>query len=197
MKKKLQSYLTASEIKDLLRQPNRLSLRGKRDYAMLLLMLMTGIRRDELCKLKRSDFRKEGSKVWLYVWGKGGKQRRIPIKSYELIKAVQVYWVKTGLIANGSLPFFCKVSFDPSQEPVPITWDTVRWVVKKYARLAKISKDIHPHSLRHTFITSTLQKSGDLVAVKALAGHASIRSTEVYLHTDDERMEKAIARLGI
>jgi site-specific recombinase XerD len=197
MKKKLQSYLSESEIQDILRQPNRLTLRGKRDFAILFLMLMTGIRRNELCNLKRGDLHKEGKKIWLYVWGKGGKQRRIPIKSLELINAIQTYWYKTGLVADSTLPFFAKVSFDPSQKPVPITWDTVRWVVAKYARLAKITKNIHPHSLRHTFITSTLQKSGDLVAVKALAGHSSIRSTEVYLHTDEERMEKAVARLNL
>jgi len=195
MKKKLQPYLTPPEIKDFLRQPDRTTVRGKRDYAILLLLLSTGIRRGELCKLKRSDLKKESKKVWLYVWGKGGKQRKIPILSLKLVDAVRHYWDKTSWEPSGGLPFFARVASRPSDQPVPITWGTVRWVVSKYALLAKIPKSIHPHSLRHTFITQALQQSGDLVAVKALAGHSSIRSTEVYLHTDEERMEKAIAKL--
>ena len=197
MKNKVQPYLTDAEVKDILRQPDRTTARGKRDYAILLLMLSTGIRRDELCRLKRSDLKREKAKVWLYVWGKGGKQRRIPISSRELVTAIWHYWATTPWEPSGGLPLFARVASHPSQPPQPITWETVRWVVAKYARLAKISKPIHPHSLRHTFITRTLQRSGDLVAVKALAGHSSIRSTEVYLHTDEERMERAIARLGL
>jgi len=197
MRHKLSTYLTEQEIKDLLRQPNRAKLQGKRDFAILLLMLETGIRRNELCNLKRSDLKAEGKKVWLYVWGKGKRQRKIPIKDLELIEALQNYWDKACISDNPNEPMFKTLGRKGPNDIRPITWKTVRWLVKKYTKLAKINKNIHPHSLRHTFITHALRRSGDLPAVQALAGHRSIQSTQVYLHTEEERMERAIKKLTL
>lgn len=195
MRHKLQTYLTESEIKDILRQPNRTTLLGKRDFAILLLMIETGIRRSELCNLRRGDLHVEGKKIWLWVWGKGGRQRKIPIKDLELLEALTRYWEKAKIPNDDNEPMFRTVGKGGSKGSRPITWKTVRWLVEKYAKLAKIPKNIHPHSLRHTFITHALRKSGDLPAVQALAGHRNIRNTQVYLHTEDERMEKAIEKL--
>ena len=197
MQHKLQTYLNEDEIKDILRQPNRTTLQGKRDFAILLLMIETGIRRDELCKLKRDDLKIEGKKVWLYVWGKGGRQRKIPIKDLELIESLNKYWEKANIPNDPNEQMFKTLGRKGKSDIRPITWKTIMWLVEKYTKLAKIPKNIHPHSLRHTFITHTLRKSGDLPAVQALAGHRSISSTQVYLHTEEERMEKAIEKLTI
>lgn len=195
MQHKIPTYLTEQEVKDILRQPNKMTLLGKRDFAILLLMIETGIRRNELCNLRREDLKVEGKKVWLYVWGKGGKQRKIPIKDLELIKSLQNYWERAGIINNPGEPMFLTIGKGGSKKAHSLGHEVVRGIIKKYAKLAKISKNIHPHSLRHSFITLTLRKSGDLVAVQALAGHRSIQSTQIYLHTEDERMEKAIEKL--
>lgn len=195
MRYKLQTYLNEKEIKDFLRQPNRASLLGKRDFALLLLMLETGIRRNELCNLLREDLKVEGKKVWLYIWGKGGKQRKIPIKDLELIKALQSYWEKAGIVNESNEPMFKTIGKGGSKKTHSLGHQVIRGIVEKYTKLAKINKSIHPHSLRHSFITHTLRKSGDLVAVQALAGHKSIKSTQIYLHTEDERMERAIEKL--
>ena len=195
MQHRIATYLTESEIKDILRQPNKGNLLGKRDFAILLLMLETGIRRDELCKLRREDLKTEGKKIWLYVWGKGGRQRRIPIKDLELIEALQGYWEKAGVFNEPSQPMFFTIGKGGSKKTHALGHEVVRGIIKKYATLAKISKNIHPHSLRHSFITHTLRRSGDLPAVQALAGHRSIQSTQVYLHTEEERMERAIQKL--
>ena len=197
MQHKLQTYLNEDEIKDILRQPNRTTLQGKRDFAILLLMIETGIRRDELCKLKRDDLKIEGKKVWLYVWGKGGRQRKIPIKDLELIESLNKYWEKANIPNDPNEQMFKTLGRKGKSDIRPITWKAIMWLVEKYTKLAKIPKNIHPHSLRHTFITHTLRKSGDLPAVQALAGHRSISSTQVYLHTEEERMEKAIEKLTI
>lgn len=197
MRHKVQTFLNEQEIKDILRQPNRTTLQGKRDFAILLLMIETGIRRNELCNLKRDDLKIEGKKVWLYVYGKGGRQRKIPIKDLEFIESLQRYWEKAKIPNDPNEPMFKTLGRKGQSDIRPITWETIRWIVSKYIKLAKIQKDIHPHSLRHTFITHTLRKSGDLPAVQKLAGHRSIQSTQVYLHTDDERMEKAIEKLTI
>ena len=197
MRHKLQTYLNENEIKDILRQPNRMTLQGKRDFAILLLMIETGIRRKELCGLKRDDLKIEGKKVWLYVWGKGGRQRKIPIKDLELIESLNKYWEKAKIPNDPNEAMFKTLGRRGQSDIRPITWKTIRWLVEKYTKLAKIPKNIHPHSLRHTFITHALRKSGDLPAVQALAGHRSISSTQVYLHTEEERMEKAIEKLTL
>lgn len=197
IKHRISTFLSESEVKDILRQPNRMTLEGKRDYAILLLFLSTGIRRNELCSLKRGDLKTEGKKIWLYVWGKGGRQRRIPIRSRDLIEAVANYWERGKYRNDHKAPFFLTLGRKGEKDVRPITWATVRWLVKKYAKLAKIPKNIHPHSLRHTFITHALRASGDLPAVQKIAGHRNISNTQIYLHTDDDRMEATIKKLSI
>ena len=196
MRKRISVFLSESEIDDILRQPNRASLEGKRDFAILFLMIFTGLRRNEICELRRGDFKSEGKKVWLFVWGKGGKQRKIPLKNLELIEAMAQYWKKAGHSDDPNEPAFLTLGRRGEKDIRPITWAVIRGIVSKYAKLAKITKRVHPHALRHTFITHALRRSADLPAVQALAGHASIKSTQVYLHTDDDRMERAIKMMG-
>lgn len=172
-----------------------MTLLGKRDYAILLLMLQTGIRLSELCGLTRGDLRTEGKKVWLYVLGKGQRQRRIPIKDHELLTALAQYWKKAKIHTDANSPFFKTICWRGRDKCGAINQRSIKYLVPKYAELAKIQKHIHPHSLRHTFITHALRKSGDISAVQALAGHRSITSTQVYLHTEDDRMEMAIKKM--
>ena len=195
MRNKVQSYLTEAEIAQILRMPNRMTLIGKRDYAIMLLFISTGIRLSELCNLRRGDLRTEGKKVWLYVYGKGGKQRRIPIRDHELLDALMYYWKKANIEQNAQAPMFMSTQNNEKENRGIIFTGTVKYLVKKYAELAQIQKPIHVHSLRHTFITHALRKSADITAVQKLAGHSSITSTQVYLHTDDERMEMAIEKM--
>ena len=195
MPHRIQSYLSESEINDILRQPNRMSLLGKRDYAILLLMISTGIRLSEVCSLRRGDLKQEGKKIWLYVIGKGDRQRKIPIKSHDLISALTQYWKKAKTPNDPDQPFFGTLGWRGPDKGGPLQQRSIKHLVPKYAALAKIDKHIHPHSLRHTFITHALRKSGDLSAVQALAGHSSITSTQVYLHTEDDRMEAAIKKM--
>ena len=195
MRHKVPTFLSDSEVKDILRQPNRLTLLGKRDFAILLLMLQTGLRKAEVCSLQRGNLKVEGKKVWLYVRGKGDRERRIPVKSLELIEALQIYWRKAKISNRDDEPFFKRIGKGWSAIPGPIGIGVVRGIVEKYSRLAKIPKNIHPHSLRHTFITEVMNRSGDIVAAQALAGHSKITTTQRYLHTTDDRMERALEKL--
>lgn len=197
MKNKVSTYLFDSEMKDLLRQVDRRSLMGKRDYALLFLMMFTGLRRDEVCHLKRGNLKKEGKKVALYVRGKGDKERRIPIMNLDLIRSVQEYWAKTDLDADQALPFFCKIPDRVSPGIRPITWAVIRCVVSKYSKLAKIPKIIHPHSLRHSYASRLARAGVGIRTIQALMGHTDIGSTQVYMHTDEEQMEKAMAKMGL
>ena len=139
----------------------------------------------------------EGKKLWLYVWGKGGRQRKIPVRDIKLIEALQRYWKKAKIHNEQKSPFFQTVGRKGPNDIRPISWKVIRHLIGKYAKLAKIQKNIHPHSMRHTFITHALRQSGDLPAVQALAGHRNLQSTQRYLHTEEERMERAIQKLTL
>jgi len=195
MRSRIQSYLTEAEATDLLRQPNRTVLMGKRDYAIMFLMYRTGIRVGEICNLRMRDLKVEGRKVWLYVIGKGDKERKIPIRDRQLIVALQRYWKNANLTTGSTEHMFMTLAWRGPDKGGPITRRVVANVVSKYAKLAKIDKNIHPHSLRHSFITHALRKSNDIVAVQQLAGHSNIATTQHYLHTEDELMEKAIDKM--
>ena len=90
MKKKETEFLTEEEAQAILRVPDRRTLQGKRDYAILLTLLTTGLRKAELCSLKISDLKTYRNQAVIDVIGKGKKFRRIPIKAETLI-AVKDY----------------------------------------------------------------------------------------------------------
>ena len=90
MRKKETEFLTQEEITALLRIPDRRTLQGKRDYAILLTLLSTGLRKAEICTLKVKDLKTYRNQAVIDVIGKGSKFRRIPLKGETLI-AVQDY----------------------------------------------------------------------------------------------------------
>jgi len=197
MKNKLKEFLTADEAGNLLRQPNRRTLEGMRDFCILSLMIRTGIRRAELCDLKRKSIRTEGKKASLNVRGKGGKSRLIPLTDPDLLETLYRYFKKVDNLDWPEASMFFKLKTDVQGKLQGITWATVRYLVPKYVQLAGIQKRITPHSLRHTFLTLTLQAGADLATVRDLAGHSSTNVTSNYLHTTEERKEEAVARLTL
>lgn len=197
MKNKLKEFLTADEAGNLLRQPNRRTLEGMRDFCILSLMIRTGIRRAELCDLKRKSIRTEGKKASLNVRGKGGKSRLIPLTDPDLLETLYRYFKKVDNLDWPEASMFFKLKTDAQGKLQGITWATVRYLVPKYVQLAGIQKRITPHSLRHTFLTLTLQAGADLATVRDLAGHSSTNVTSNYLHTTEERKEEAVARLTL
>lgn len=197
MASRIQAYLTESEINDILRQPDRTKLKGKRDFVIMLLMLRTGLRVSEVCKLRLNDLRLENRKAWLYVIGKGNKERKIPIRDRQLIEALQKYWKSAGIKPMSSDHMFKTLAIHGPDKGGPISKYVIANIITRYSKMAKIAKNIHPHSLRHTFITHALRKSNDIVAVRRLAGHSNIATTQLYLHTEDELMEKAIDKMLI
>jgi integrase/recombinase XerD len=100
MKKKETEFLTKEEAEAMLRVPDRRTLQGKRDYAILLTLLTTGLRKAEICGLKISDIKTYRNQAVLDVIGKGNKFRRIPLHSEALV-AIKDYLKSTG---NGADP---------------------------------------------------------------------------------------------
>lgn len=193
MKKKETEFLTEEEAQAILRVPDRRTLQGKRDYAILLTLLTTGLRKAEICSLKVSSLVTYRNQPMIDVVGKGKRFRRIPLKTDALL-AIQDYLKVNG---NGAPnhPLFYTLAKHGPYESKGLTRRAVDCVVKALVSKALIKKHIHPHCLRHTFATTLLDTGSDLKTVQSLMGHAQISSTEVYLHTTDDRKVEAVNSL--
>lgn len=197
MKFKVATYLTLEERNELLEQPDMRSVQGVRDFCILCMMALCGLRRDEVCRLNRKGLKVIGKEVWLYVWGKGERERRVPIEDPHFIQALKKYFAMVGTTQEGEAPMFLKVSFPQGETPQRITWSVIRHLVSKYAEDAKIERHVHPHVLRHTALTLAHQAGASAATVQALAGHSNIQTTSRYLHTSDKLMREAVASLRI
>lgn len=194
MKKRETEFLNEEEAQAILRVPDRRTLQGKRDYAILLTLLTTGMRKAEICGLKAGNLKTYRSQAVVDVIGKGKKFRRIPMKG-ETLLAIQDY-LKAG--KNGTDPdhaLFRTLGKHGPYESSALTPKAIDCLLKAAAKKALIRKRIHPHVLRHTFATTLLDKQADLKTVQELMGHSHIRTTERYLHSTDDRKVEAIARL--
>jgi len=197
MKLPPQEALTEEEAEAILRQTHDPKKGSLRDYCILSLMLHTGLRRAEIASLKVGSLSGQGNKLWLIVFGKGQKYRKIPLKNELLIERLGKYLEKVGNKGKLEAPMFLTRSQRGGRPIQAITPETIRRVVEKNSKLANIQKRVSSHTLRHTFLTRALEKTGDLAGVRDLAGHSSIQTTNRYLHSSEERMEKIIEKLGL
>jgi len=191
MANKESEFLTPEEAQAMLRVPDRRTLQGKRDYAMLLTLLTTGLRKAELCGARVGDVKTYRNQAVLDVVGKGERARRIPLK-HEVLLAIKDYWKAEG---NGTDPghhVFYTLGKHGPYEKRPLTPAAVDVLIKRLTQKALIKKKVHPHVMRHTFATTLLDNGIDLKTVQGLMGHSHIRTTEVYLHTNDDRKAEAI-----
>jgi integrase/recombinase XerD len=194
MKKKETEFLTEEEAQAMLRVPDRRTLQGKRDYAILLTLLTTGLRKAEICSLKVEDLKTYRNQAVIDVIGKGQKFRRIPLETKTLI-AIKDYLKATGNGTDPVHPLFQTLGKHGPYQEGGLTHKSVDCLVQSVVKRALIHKRVHPHVMRHTFATTLLDKGNDLRTVQALMGHSHIRTTETYLHSTDDRKVEAIQSL--
>ncbi len=194
MKKRETEFLTTEEAEAILRVPDRRTLEGKRDYAILLTLLTTGLRKAELCNLKIGDMKTYRNQPVVDLIGKGKKFRRVPLKPETLV-AIQDYLKANGNGIDLGHPIFYTLGKHGPYGEKPLTPKAVDCLIKSSAKKALIQKRIHPHVMRHSFATTLLDNGNDLKTVQALMGHSHIRTTEAYLHSTDDRKVEAIKSL--
>jgi site-specific recombinase XerD len=195
-KKRPSEFLTPQEATALLRCPDTRTLQGKRDKALLMLMLTTGLRKAEVCALKvKSIVSWNNTKAIQVEYGKGGKDRIIPLRP-DCLRMITDYWKKEGNGNNTNNPMFMTLGKHYPCKVKPLTRKAIDKIIIKYKKESLITKRMSPHTLRHTFATGLLQKGADLKTVKELMGHAYSSTTELYLHTTDERKAQAVLRLA-
>ena len=193
MKKKESEFLTHEEAAALLRQPDKRTLQGKRDYAILLTLLSTGLRKAELCSLKGRDIKTYRNQIVIDVMGKGKRHRRIGLKN-ETYSAIQQYVKSHGNGCADNSMFFTLGRHGLCKEQ-SITHRAIDCIVLKYSNMALLRKRVTPHTLRHSFATALLDAGVDLRSVQELLGHSSIKTTQKYLHSNDDRKFEAINKL--
>lgn len=183
-RKALPTYFTSEEIEALLEAPSKNNHRGIRDQAMLEVMYASGLRVSELLALKREEV--NFNRGIIKIRGKGGKERVVPLGEYALfVLADYINEVRHHYEKNDKRTIFL------SQNGTPLTRQYFFKMIKEYAVIAGISKNISPHSLRHAFATHLLEKGANLRAVQAMLGHTNIATTQIYTHVSTKRIISA------
>jgi site-specific recombinase XerD len=179
----------------MLRVPDRRTVQGKRDAAILKTMLGSGLRSAELCALSVEDIQAYRNQPVLVVNGKGGKVRRVPLRP-QALEAIRAYWRSEG--RNGDDPHesvFRTLGRHGPHKVGRLTAKAIRCLIERTAKAALIKKRVTPHSTRHTFAVSLLDQGVDLRTVQDLLGHSHITTTQRYLHTSDEKKLAAVHSL--
>ena len=169
------------QARSLLDAPDGVSLKGKRDRAMLSTLLYHALRRDELCKLKVKDFKHERRGVaHLKISGKGGKTRYVPLHP-AASGLITEYLEMSGHGDDDSGALFRPLHH--SRDVVSsksLTPDAVYKMVRGYS--AALGFEIGAHSLRATAATNALDHQADIAKVQEWLGHANIATTRIYDH---------------
>ncbi len=161
MKKKETEFLTEEEAQAMRRVPDRRTLQGKRDYAITLTLLTTGLRKAEICNLKVGDLKTYRNQAVIDVIGKGQKFRRIPLNSRTLL-AIKDYLKATGNRTDPVHPLFLTLGKHGPYQERGLTRKSVDCLIRSVVKKAMIQKRVHPHVMRHTFATTLLDKGNDL-----------------------------------
>ncbi len=162
-----------------------------RDYALLAVMAGAGLREAEVVGLKVGDFQEVGDgQVLLRVEGKGRKVRAVPV-SPDLWSLVQRHVLLSGKslvsMADARKPLF--VSREGRDKP--LTTRSIRYIVKKYAQAARITKAISPHSIRHTVGTNMAINEAPLLVIQQFLGHSDPKTTLRYIRRAEDLANKA------
>lgn len=159
---------------------------GQRNRAMLETLYSCGLRVSELVNLKLSDlYFDEG---FIKVEGKGSKQRLVPI-SPRAIKEITYYFTDRNqlTIKKGNEDFTFL-----SRRGTKLSRIMVFHIIKEEADKAGITKNVSPHTFRHSFATHLLEGGANLRAIQSMLGHESITTTEIYTHIDREMLRSEI-----
>jgi len=181
LKRKLPDVLTYEEIESMINSIDLSKPEGGRNKAILEVMYSCGLRVSEVVNLKISQLYLDIG--FVRVIGKGDKERLIPI-GRDAIKFINLY--KNELRVH--------VTIKPGNDDIlflnnrgtHLSRVMIFYVIKNLAAKAKITKNISPHTFRHSFATHLVEGGADLRAVQEMLGHESITTTEIYTHLDRE-----------
>ena len=148
---------------------------------ILMTLYATGMRREELSRLKLTDV--DSQRMVIHVrQGKGNKDRAVTL-SPRLLEVLRAYW----RWRKPKLYLF--PSYQRRRREQPISAKTVWYAVREAARRAGIKKRVSPHILRHSWATHLLERGTDLKTIQVLLGHVDLESTTIYLHLSQRHLQ--------
>jgi integrase/recombinase XerD len=175
------NWLMKDQANDLLNAPDPETLTGKRDRAMLAVLLGCGLRRAELLHIDVTDLQqREGRWVFPDLTGKGNRRRTVTVPA--AVKARIDIWLTAGEIQSGRI--FRPINKGDVISGAEIKDEKAVWrLVMRYAKATDLGK-LAPHDLRRTCAKLCRKAGGELEQIQLLLGHASIQTTERYLGTE-------------
>jgi integrase len=184
--------------------------RSARDRLIVLLMARAGLRRGELCGLRRSDMhllvdsRRLGCEVThahLHVvrrednpngaWAKSRRQRAVPLEFFTVL-AFDTYEFERMRVPAAAESDFVLVNLFRAPLGAPMRPDAIGELVAALSRRAGLDRPVHPHQFRHAFGSNLADAGNEIDVVADLLGHASVESSRVYLHSDPRRLRAAV-----
>jgi len=166
---------------------------SRRDKALIMLMYSGGLRISEIVALRMEDLSAAHDSAIIH--GKGGKERCV-FFSDEGVSALEEYlpFRKEKLASAGKANETETGAVLISKKGKSISIPGVRWIISKYKERFNLGKNVHPHSLRHSFATHLVNNGCDVRIVQELLGHSSLSTTQRYTHVDIGRMKKVYAK---
>ena len=189
IRRKLPEVLTIHEINLLLQSFDLSKPENIRNKAMLEILYGSGLRVSELTDIKLSDLYEE--QEFLKITGKGNKERLVPMGSSAL-KYLHIYLdsIRSHIPIKKGNEDYIFLNLRGSK----LSRTTVFTVIKDLAIKAGITKNISPHTFRHSFATHLIEGGADLRAIQEMLGHESITTTEIYTHLDRDFLKQTITQ---
>lgn len=174
------SFMTKEEIDALLAAPDQSNWAGRRDYALLLVAITTGLRLSELTGLEWGNVVIQNTGSHILVLGKGRKERCTPLT--KTTAAVMVVWKKESATKN--------IQVFPNARGGKLSADGLQFILSKHLLIARkkcptlSTKHVTPHTLRHSCAMELLQAGVDRSMIALWLGHESVETTQIYLHAN-------------
>lgn len=187
--RKLPDFLSFQEIEMMLATFDMSTPDGARNKAMLEVLYSCGLRVSELITLKLSQL--HFSEGYIIVIGKGNKQRLVPIGG-DAMKFTELYITHIRVhqpVKEKASDIVFLNKFGNGLSRIMIFN-----IIKKATEVAGIKKNVHPHTIRHSFATHLLEGGADLRAIQEMLGHESITTTEIYTHLDKDFLRDTLLR---
>lgn len=153
------------------------------------LMIATGIRIGELCKIVSSDVASDGAAIRIH--GKGSRDRVVYVTDAGLRTELRKLTAQRQRILGGDGPLFV------NRNGTKLRPHSFRTKLRNFAGQAGVRRRVTPHMLRHTAATLLIESGVDIRIVQRLLGHSSIATTEIYTHVSDEALRSTLARANI
>ena len=188
LRRKMPEVLSVQEIQKMLTVIDLSEPQGQRNRAMVETLYACGLRASELVNLKVTHLFLEAG--FIKVWGKSDKERLVPIGG-EAVRHLRTYLEEVRAKQDNIKAGHENVVF-LNRRGAKLTRVMVFYIIKEVATLAGVTKNISPHTFRHSFATHLVEGGADLKAVQDMLGHESITTTEIYTHLDAEYLKETI-----